>query len=416
MSDVGYAPAASAPAPAAPAPATEAPVNVSPTSAPQPVGSQAPNRPETRRAAIEAAFKRAAEPPKPAQARIGHNQPPGEPLPVEREKPKAKEPPLDLKKRPVDQEKPPPPRARQERGEHGHFAPARSQAPGQPPMARQFVNPLPMEDRYREPPQRMGNHGKYEWHRTPASVRSEMHRMHHEFSQAYNRYRGDHEVMNSIRPFQKMAHDGGTTLARALANYTSMEHKLRSDPIAGLDVIVNNLNLRTSQGQRITLRDIAYYLLNQTAEQHQALQSSNVQNAQNLQIRQLSQQLQAVTQHQRRMQEQQQFVTARREVDRFAESHPRLDELGSEIERQLRAGYDLSTAYRRAELLWPPNAVHRIDSQQRRPVSRQQPVSDRSISGAPSSFANGAQRRRSDKPVSRRDALTRAFRHANGSL
>ena len=54
-----------------------------------------------------------------------------------------------------------------------------------------------------------------------------------------------------------MARSQGTSLPAALNNYIGIEHKLRSDPIGGLDVIVNNLNLRTSDGRRITLADVA---------------------------------------------------------------------------------------------------------------------------------------------------------------
>jgi hypothetical protein len=40
---------------------------------------------------------------------------------------------------------------------------------------------------------------------------------------------------------------------------------------------------------------------------------------------------------------------ARRRVDRFASSHPRFDEIADLIERELKRGYDLSAAYKRAE-------------------------------------------------------------------
>ena len=69
--------------------------------------------------------------------------------------------------------------------------------------------------------------------------------------------------------------------------------------------------------------------------------------------------------------------------------HPRFDELGEVIEREIALGFDLDTAYRRAELLFPAThaAQTRTTSAQTRPV-------DRSIHGNPDvAPSNGASRR-----------------------
>jgi hypothetical protein len=49
----------------------------------------------------------------------------------------------------------------------------------------------------------------------------------------------------------------------------------------------------------------------------------------------------------------QKFKATRERVNAFADAHPRFDELGDLIEAELRLGFDLKTAYRRAELLRP---------------------------------------------------------------
>src|SRR5262245_2249615 len=189
MSDV--ATAAPAPAPQAPA-ANEVPINPNPVSRPNPVGSQAPNKPvgdfessthhaESRRDSIRKAFQR-AEQAEPARPKMGHNNPPEqmkrEPSAREVREAKPKPEPVDLKKRPVDQ----PPR---ERGEHGHFAARENnQAPAAQPRP-QSVQQLPDNAPYRDAPQRMSERARAEWHGTPESVRGEVHRMHHEFDRAY---------------------------------------------------------------------------------------------------------------------------------------------------------------------------------------------------------------------------------------
>jgi hypothetical protein len=213
--------------------------------------------------------------------------------------------------------------------------------------------------------------------------------------------------MKPIRQYHQMAQQHGTTLDRALNNYVSMEQKLRADPIGGLDVIVNNLNLRTPDGQKIGLRDIAYHVLSQSPEQLKVLQQGNAQQAASHQIGALHQEISTLKTHLQQMHTQQQFVYTRSAVDQFADQHPRFDELGDLIEAELKTGYDLPTAYRRAELLRP--ATH---AAQTRTASAQTRPADKSIHGAPDvAPSNGASRPK--KPVSRREALERAM-SANG--
>ena len=246
MSDTTIAPPGATPTAAArrPLPPTKLPINPNPVNAPNPIGPQTGDKSpaEGRREAIQRAFDRAstkqpaaAKPapraaPAPAEAKAGHNQPP-EPTPQER---------IDLRKRPADQP----------RGDRGQFAPRSSDkwrhvasmsrrenkprrdstriTPGQP-----GVNPLPAHAPFREPPPRMAERAKAEWHAAPESVRGEVHRMNQEFANAYQQYRGDHEIMNSIRPFHDLAAKHKTTLQRALTSYVTMENRLRADPIAG---------------------------------------------------------------------------------------------------------------------------------------------------------------------------------------
>jgi hypothetical protein len=440
MSDVNL----SAPPPSAPAasaPAHETPVEVNPVRAPQPVGSQAPPAPvdadklkgseyrpqskhEQRREAVRRAFTRAAEP-EAAKPRMGHNNPPEE---MTKEEPK-KPPPLNLKRPPGEQEQRP-------RGEHGHFAPAgtgsaaanatdgarpeqaqaglNKEQSGQP--APSNVVQLPDGAPYREAPKRWADHAKAEWAAAPESVRGEVHRMHHEFSRAYETLADDHQVMNSIRHYHETAKAHGTTLERALANYTGIEDKLRQDPIAALDVIVNNLNLRTNDGQRIGLRDIAWHVLNQSPDQHQATTLKNTQTAIAQQMQQMREQQMAIARATQELQYEHRFVQMRQGVDQFAETHPRLDELGDLIQAELNLGFDLPEAYRRAELLRPAGSATHA-AQTRTQTAQTRSNTDRSIHGAPDRGpVNGRGDKRPSPSANPRDAITRAVRQVNGSL
>lgn len=403
---------------------------------PTPVGSQAPQkqgfdqnakppsgRPESRREAIQRAFdravnppakpeKRASEPAKPApkaaEAKPGHNKPP-----EETEK-------LDLKKRPSDQP----------RGERGQFAPrqpvAEQAAPGaqghpspsgRPDAAtQQQVKQLPANAPFRDPPQRMSEQARASWADTPETVRGDVHRMHQEFAQAHQRYRADFEAMNDIRHFQQMAAQHGTTLRTALTNYVGMEQKLRSDVIAGLDQIIYNLNLKADNGNRVTLRDIAYHVLKSTPEQLQQVSQGNRQHGQEQQIGQLHQAVAGLQHTIHQMHTAAQFKDTRSAVDAFAETHPRLDELADLIEQEIKLGFDIEQAYRRAEMLRPATQA----AQTRAQSGQTRDDSDRSISGAPAAGGGNspstARRKSSEKAVGRREAIGNAIRRANGSL
>jgi len=199
-----------------------------------------------------------------------------------------------------------------------------------------------------------------------------------------------------------------------------METKLRNDVVGGLDVIVNNLNLRTAEGQQLTLRDIAWHVLNQSPEQQQILQSRNTQMAQTHQLRQAQARIEQLENRWREVQYQQQFVHTRGALDQYAASHPRLDELGDLIEQEIKLGFDLDVAYRRAELLRPSTQAAQTrngttPAAQTRTHTAQTRIPDRSISGsAPAGPSNGQARPRAK--VSRRDAITNAIKAVNGSL
>jgi len=447
MSDVSNAPNANPPQQQQNAPANEVAIDTNPVSAPQPVGSQAPDKPsseqpraESRREAIQKAFAKAREtnPPKAADAKMGHNQPPEE---TKREVPQRRETrereklePIDLRKRPADQ-----PRAEQPR-EQGRFAPAKAadepqrqqaaqqqggaqgaQTAAQTQAAGAQTAPLPDTAPYAKAPPRMTDRAKSEWGATPESVRADVHRMHVEFDGAYKRYKGDHETMKTLRPFEAMAREHGTTLQRALNNYVGMEQKLRTDVVGGLDIIVNNLNLQTPDGQRLTLRDVAHHILNQSPEQHKLRQNENAQSAASQQIGQLHQMVSTLASGIKEMQYERQFANTRTALDRYAEDpkHPRFDELADLIEQEVKLGFDIDTAYQRAELLrpGPARAAQTRTNGTGNGTAAQTRNPDRSIHGAPDvASSNGASRAKGGKPVGRREAIANAMRRVSGTI
>jgi hypothetical protein len=177
-------------------------------------------------------------------------------------------------------------------------------------------------------------------------------------------------------------------------------------------VIIHNLNLKTPDGQRLGLRDIAYHVLSQTPDQLRVMQQGNQQQAAAQQIGSLHQQVADLKNMMTQMHNQQQFRYTRSAVDQFADSHPRFDELGDLIENELKFGFDLETAYRRAELLRPTTRAAQTRSTT--PSAQTRPT-DKSISGAPDvAPSNGASK--PQKKVGRREAIQNAINRVNGGL
>ena len=415
-----------------PAPArSEVPINPAPTNAPRPIPQQAVPVPEKSvRGSLQAAFDRAQNPPpkgerpKPkeappaAEAKAGHNQPPEE------------TPKLDLKKRPDEQQQPRDrgrfaPRERAEGeipgnsgeipGNSGEIQNATNQPQNVAGEQNQTYKRLPPHAPYADPPPRMAEHGKRDWADTPETVRGEVARMHQEFGRAVQQYQGVAEAFKPIARYHQMAQQHGTTLEKALDNFVGIETKLRSDPIAGLDQIIYNLDLKDPQtGQRLGLRDIAYHVLSSSPEQLKQVQLGNSQQAASQQIGELHQKVSALERQNQQMQYerqyQQQFTYTRSAIDQFAETHPRIDEptFGEIVKNEISLGFDLPTAYRRAELLNP--ATHAAQTRDPPAQTRQ---TDRSISGNPGVAPSNGASRKSKPSGSPREALENAMQRLN---
>ena len=424
--------APSAPAPQAAPPAqTDVPVNQTPVDQPRPIGDQAPPKPEgqesnkqshsSRREALQQAFARAKEEqaeaakqiPKRAKPGMGHNQPP-EAMTKEAEK----------------AEKTSQPSEKQQRyREGGKFArdPAKvqpelpmGQQPAQQPAEQpRQIKPLADNAPYRDAPKRWSEQTQQEWHATPESVRGAVYNMAREFQGAYAKYKADHDTMEELRPYHDLAAKQNTSLRKAFDNYYGMELKLREDLVGGLDVIVQNCarsqGLTGPHGGPLTLRDVCEHVVSMTPEQHQMTQQRNLQQSSEQRLGQVQQQVEQQSQVLNQILYQQKYTYTRSQVDQFAESHPRFDELADLVKSELDLGFSLEQAYLRADRLRPSDtqaAQTRTQSAQTRKTS---------ISGAPDGGRNPANTRPSDgqrrgngeaKHPTRREALERAMRRA----
>lgn len=440
----------SAPPPSAPAapqatppspPQTEVPVNETPTSTQTPIGSQAPPKPPAvaRREALENAFAKAREAQEeakknaPARERpgMGHNKPP-EAMAKEKAGPEKIADKTERTSQPSAQQ--------QRYREGGKFAkdPAKAEQPAPQPAAEapqpgQQQHPLekalppikPLDERapYREPPGRFSEQAKQEWHAAPESVRGAVYTMAREFKGAYDAYKADHGVMEELRPYHDLATKQGTSLRKAFDNYYAMEQKIRGDLVGGLDTIVQNaargMGLKGPHGGPLTFMDVAQHVVSMTPEQHQLVQQRNSQTSAEMQIAKLYQQVEQQNQTLSQMVYQQRFAGTRAEVDRFAEQHPRFDELADQIKIELDLGFPLEQAYARADKLRPSSAPQAAQTRTQSAQTRKT-----SISGAPDGGTRSAntrpsagQRRNGEaKHPTIQEALERSMRRVGNGV
>lgn len=225
----------------------------------------------------------------------------------------------------------------------GQFAPKEGQPqtppkPAVPEPKAQTAQPTLLS----EPPSRFSADAKAQWATLPDAVKGEIHRTHRELESGLERYRESATAYDEVREFAELARNSGTTMKAAMSNYVGIEMKLREDPIGGLSQIAENLGF--------SLKDIAAQVMGQAPDQA-ASQQDQVIRALKQEIAGLKEQVGGVT---TTIQEQNKAGILK-QIEAFASdpAHSRFDELSAEIERQIQGGFDLSEAYRRAEMLNP---------------------------------------------------------------
>ena len=98
-----------------------------------------------------------------------------------------------------------------------------------------------------------------------------------------------------------------------------------------------------------------------TPEQHQLTAQRNQQTSADQRIGQLHQTVEQQSQILNQMLYQQNFAGTRAQVDQFAETHPRFDELADLIKSELDLGFPLEVAYQRARQAAAPDDTRGSD-------------------------------------------------------
>lgn len=260
-----------------------------------------------------------------------------------------------------------------------------------------------------KPPARFLPRAKEKWGDVDPDVRGEVHRALSEMQKGMEEYKESHDFRKELRPYEELAKASGTTVTRALENYTAIDRLLRENPTAGVEKVLQSIG--------VTPQQYAQHVLGQAQQQAQNPAMAQTQQLQG-QIQQLQQQIMQLTQGT----EQDKAAARIAEVERsviapFREQHERYDELESDIvfflnsgkipsnipERQrLEYAYDMAErinpapVYGKAESVIPANQVHK-------PLN---PAGRKSVKGAPSA---GTTLKRNSAVMSIEDSIKAAM-------
>lgn len=245
------------------------------------------------------------------------------------------------------------------------------------------------------PPARFSKAAQAEWAKVPEPVRVETERAITELTQGLEKYKASHEAYESIREFDAMARAGGTDLKTALTAYTGMEQLLRTDPIAGIKAVCQNIGIDPAK--------MAEALAGQPGQPARG-DTPEVATLK-AEIAALKQEIQGVGSSIR----EREMLS---EVSKFAEANPYFEDLSGDIAQMLKTGFakDLPDAYEKAKRLNAEVAAKIAADEAAKAAPKPDPAQTRkvaslSITGSP----NGSNPVSKTPAGSRREALQSAF-------
>lgn len=258
-----------------------------------------------------------------------------------------------------------------------------------------------------EAPSRFSPDAKAAWKDAPPAIKAEVKRAFTELEQGIEKYRGDAQAFDSVRDFDKLARENGTTLRGGLERYVSFEMAINKDPVQGI--------LSVCDDKGIDPKQIAQAILGQKAEPGQGGQNAELVstiNKLNAKIAQLEQGYTSIR-GQSVEEKLNGFVSSLDEADAGL-----FEELGEQIAREISQGKSLPDAFaaaKEAEKQRVERLAPRFGLNPQPPAPAPAPKPDPSsqtrkgqlsVTGAPGSGSNPDARK---TPSSARESIDNAF-------
>lgn len=213
----------------------------------------------------------------------------------------------------------------------------------------------------REAPARFSADAKADWSQVPEHVRHEVHRMHRELEAGIRQYSAAAHAYSDIADYDQHCRKHGTTVRRALDQYTGLDRALRSPNVEhrlpAIEAVLAHAGLNPERYSRL--------ILSMTPEDKMRLQANTQASAMEGRMRQLEG---ALTQQAQQTQTQVVLAQVENAVLAFSQDKADFNDLADEMVVLINTGHGLESAYATA-----------------RDNARRRTAAGKSIHGAPSS-------------------------------
>lgn len=211
-------------------------------------------------------------------------------------------------------------------------------------------------------PEKFGPDAKELWRNVPHPVRRDIDIMQRQHQEEIARHREAAERYEPIRQYDELARQNGRDLAYSLERVKLIEDTMQANPLAALELVLQEAGPRKANGQPLSLYEVAEFIVNQGRDQYQGMV------AQGMPQQPHPAELEAQRQQAEMMQLQARLVEME-VIAPFRESHPRYDELEGTIATILNSGMipnnlsqaeRLELAYAYAERLNPSSQAEAV--------------------------------------------------------
>lgn len=220
-------------------------------------------------------------------------------------------------------------------------------------------------------PEHFGPDAKEIWNSVPHAVKRDINIQARELEHLRNSTREVMERYEPIREFDELARQNGRDLAYSLERVKLIEDTLQTNPLAALELVLQEAGPRKANGQPLSLYEVAEFIVNQGRDQYQGMVAQGMPKQPHPAEIQAQQQQEQLMQLQARLVEMEVIAP-------FRESHPRYDELEGTIATILNSGMipsnlsqaeRLELAYAYAERLNPSSKDEPVSNTGSAPVS-----------------------------------------------
>lgn len=182
---------------------------------------------------------------------------------------------------------------------------------------------------HREPPKNFLPDSREVWKNVPRVVRRDIESMVRDHETQVTQFREAGQRYEAIKPFDDLARSNGIELSESLKRVVDLENLIQSNPLAGLNRILQEAGPRKADGQPFSLFEVADFIVKQGPQGYQQLVSHRQQQQQGpSEVDQLRDKVAAMEAE----------MKAAPIINQFAAKHPRYYELEGDIALFLQSG------------------------------------------------------------------------------